>query len=77
MKVFDMEGRLLRKPYATVAEAVGMGFVFGGGLFTRLGSRMLGTGLRLGLMAVLPRVQEEIIGAFSPSKLDTQKDKEQ
>jgi hypothetical protein len=77
MKILDIEGRLRRKPYATVAEAVGMGFVFGGGLFTRLGGKMLGTGLRLGLMAVLPRFEEEIIGAFSPSKLDTQKDKAQ
>ncbi len=77
MKIFDIDGRLRRKPYTTVAEAVGMGFVFGGGLFTRLGSRMLGTGLKLGLMAVLPRVQEEVIGAFSPSTLDTQEDKRQ
>ena len=35
-ETFDIEGRLKRSPYGMVAGALGMGFVLGGGLFTRL-----------------------------------------
>ena len=35
-EILDIEGRLQRNPYGMVAGAVAVGFVLGGGLFTRL-----------------------------------------
>ena len=43
-----------------VAGAVAVGFVLGGGLFTRLTARIAGAGLRMGLMAALPLLQREL-----------------
>lgn len=56
----DIVGRVQRNPYGMVAAALGVGFVVGGGLFTRLTSRIVGAGLRIGLMAVLPVVKDEL-----------------
>src|SRR5689334_6057719 len=56
----DIKGRVERNPYGTVAAAVGIGYVLGGGLFTPLTSRIVGLGLRLGLrLAVLPLLKQE------------------
>jgi hypothetical protein len=63
-ETFDIQRRLRRSPYTTVAGAVGMGFVLGGGLFTRLTAKILGAGLRIGLMAALPILQKEIAQAM-------------
>ena len=59
-EALDIEGRLQRNPYGMVAGAVAVGFVLGGGLFTRLTSRIAGAGLRMGLMAALPLLQREL-----------------
>ena len=59
-EVLDIEGRLQRNPYGVVAGAVVVGFVLGGGLFTRLTARIAGAGLRMGLMAALPLLQREL-----------------
>ena len=69
-ETFDIQSRLRRSPYTTVAGAVGMGFVLGGGLFTRLTAKILGAGLRIGLMAALPILQKEIAQAMklNPNK---------
>jgi hypothetical protein len=56
----DIEGRVARKPYSMVAGAMGVGFVLGGGLFTRLTERLAGAALRVGILATWPMVQEEI-----------------
>jgi hypothetical protein len=46
-------------PGRSVAMAVGVGYVLGGGLFSPLTGRLLGTGIRIGLRAaVLPFVTE-------------------
>lgn len=50
-----------RSPYAVLASAVGVGFVLGGGLFTRLTAKIVGLGLRVGIMAALPAVQKELL----------------
>lgn len=52
----DRLARETRKhPIRTVAMAVGVGFVLGGGLFTRVTARLLMVGGRIGLrMAVVP-----------------------
>ncbi len=59
----DIEGWLQRNPYGMVAGALGFGFVLGGGLFTRLTAHIVGAGLRVGLMAVLPLLQDELVRA--------------
>ena len=60
-EILDIEGRLQRNPYGMVAGAVAVGFVLGGGLFTRLTARIAGAGLRMGLMAALPLLQQELV----------------
>ena len=58
--------RLLRQtrehPGRSVAMAVGVGYVLGGGLFSRLTARIVGTAIRIGLRtAVLPFVTEGLL----------------
>jgi hypothetical protein len=76
-ETFDIQSRLRRSPYAMVAGAVGIGFVLGGGLFTRLAAKVLGVGLRTGLMAALPIFQKEIAQALTGSKLNPKKETDQ
>jgi predicted methyltransferase len=57
----DIEGRLQRNPYGMLAGALAVGFVLGGGLFTRLMAKIVGTGLRMAVMTALPAIQENII----------------
>jgi hypothetical protein len=49
-------------PVRSLAVALGVGFVLGGGLFSRIAVRIVGTGLKLGLrMAVVPLVTQSLI----------------
>jgi hypothetical protein len=59
---FDLQGRVQRNPYGMVAGALAVGYVLGGGLFTRLTERVVGAALRAGLLTVLPRFEEEFLG---------------
>jgi hypothetical protein len=68
-EAFDIQERLRRNPYAMAAGAVGIGFVLGGGLFTRLAAKILGTGLRIGLMVALPVLQKEIVLYGTPERV--------
>jgi hypothetical protein len=43
-----IDQRLRRNPYGTVAAALGIGYLLGGGLFSRLTARILRVGLRIG-----------------------------
>jgi ElaB/YqjD/DUF883 family membrane-anchored ribosome-binding protein len=57
----DLDGRVQRNPYGTVAAALGVGYVLGGGIFTPLTARIVGLGLRLGLrLALLPMLKDQI-----------------
>jgi len=57
----DIKGRVHRNPYGTVAAAIGIGYVLGGGLFTPLTGGIVRLGLRIGLrLAVLPLLRQEI-----------------
>jgi len=69
-ETLDIGGRVAGNPYGMVAGALGVGFVLGGGLFTRLTARLLGAGLRIGLMAALPVLREELVRHVTASKLD-------
>lgn len=55
----DLSGRLQRNPYGTLAAALGVGYVLGGGLFTSMTGRLLRLGVRL---AALPLVKDELLG---------------
>ena len=59
-EILDIEGRLRRNPYGMMAGALAVGFVMGGGLFTRLTARIAGAGLRMGLAAAWPLLQQEL-----------------
>jgi hypothetical protein len=49
-------------PGRFVAAAVGVGYVLGGGLFSRLTARIVGTAIRIGLRtALLPFVTESLL----------------
>jgi hypothetical protein len=76
-EIFDIQGRLLRNPYGMVTGAAGIGFVLGGGLFTRLAARLLGTSVRIVLMAALPTLQKQLAEAFAASKLKPHKETNQ
>jgi hypothetical protein len=57
----DIKGRVRRHPYGTVAAAIGIGYVLGGGLFTPLTGRIVRFGIRLGMrLAVLPLLKQEM-----------------
>ncbi len=57
----DVDGRVRRNPYGTMAAALGIGYVLGGGLFSPLTGRIVGFGLRIGLrLAVLPLLKREL-----------------
>ena len=56
----DIEGRVERNPYGMVAGALGVGYVLGGGLFTRLTERIVGAALRAGVMALLPKIEQQL-----------------
>jgi ElaB/YqjD/DUF883 family membrane-anchored ribosome-binding protein len=56
-----IDERVGRHPYGSVAAALGIGYVLGGGLFTPLTSRLVALGLRIGVrLAVLPMLKDEI-----------------
>ena len=57
----DIKGRVQRNPYGTVAAAIGIGYVLGGGLFTPLTARIVRLGVRIGMrLAVLPLMKQEM-----------------
>jgi hypothetical protein len=60
-EALDVDGRVSRNPYGTLAAAVGIGYVLGGGLFSPLTARLVGFGLRMGLrLAAVPFIQNEL-----------------
>jgi hypothetical protein len=56
---FDVRRRVRRHPYAFLVAAAGVGYVLGGGLFTRTTARLLGVA---GRVAALPVIRSELIG---------------
>lgn len=56
---FDIRRRVRRHPYAMLAAALGMGYVLGGGLFSRTTIRFLGVA---GRVASLPLIRSELVG---------------
>ena len=59
----DVQGRVDRHPYGTVAAALGVGYLLGGGLFSPLTARIIGFGVRLGMrLAAIPVLRDELFG---------------
>jgi len=62
-ETLDIDGRVDRHPYGSLAAAVGIGYVLGGGLFSPLTARIVGLGIRMGLrLAAIPFLQRELFG---------------
>jgi len=62
----DVSALVDAHPVGTLATALGVGYVLGGGLFTSLTSRLLRWGLRLGVqLALLPALERELAGLAS------------
>lgn len=66
MDAVDLKGRVERNPYGMVAAALGLGYVFGGGLFTRTTARMFRMGIKV---AAIPLVRDELM-AFAEDAID-------
>jgi hypothetical protein len=59
----DIKGRVRRQPYGTLAAALGIGYVLGGGIFTPLTSRIVRLALRIGVRAAfLPLLKDQVAG---------------
>ncbi|HEY5089976.1 MAG TPA: hypothetical protein VIK30_08405 [Polyangia bacterium] len=62
----DIKGRVKRQPYGSVAAALGLGYVIGGGIFTPLTARIVRLGLRIGVrLAIVPLLKDQIAGLAS------------
>ena len=57
-ETLDLSGRVDRHPYGMLLAAVGVGYLLGGGLFSRLTGGLVRIGIRV---AALPIVKEELI----------------
>jgi hypothetical protein len=59
----DIKGRLRRQPYGTLAAALGIGYVLGGGIFTPLTARIVRIALRIGVRAAfVPLLKDQVAG---------------
>ena len=58
-KVHGLSWRMRHHPYQTLLVAAGVGYILGGGLFTRLTLNLLRVGFRMG---ALPIAQRELLG---------------
>lgn len=53
-----LSGRIRRRPYESLLIAAGLGYVLGGGLFTRFTLNMVRVGVRMG---ALPLIKRELL----------------
>ena len=62
-RTLELRSRVTEHPYAALAAAAGVGYVLGGGLFTRLTARTVKLALRVGAsLAVWPLLEKELGG---------------
>lgn len=62
-EAIDIKGRVRRQPYGTLAAALGIGYVLGGGIFTPLTSRIVRLALRIGVRAAfVPLLKDQVAG---------------
>lgn len=58
--ILELSDRVRRQPYQSLLIAAGIGYIIGGGLFTRLTMNAVRMGMR---MSMLPMIQQELMGA--------------
>ncbi len=63
----DVRGTVSAHPYRAVGIAIGVGYVLGGGLFSRLTSQLLRLSVRV---AVAPAMRNELASLFRSSHED-------
>jgi len=62
-RTLELRSRVKEHPYAALAAVAGVGYVLGGGLFTRLTARTVTLALRVGAsLAVWPLLEIELGG---------------
>lgn len=54
--------QLAKRPYETLAMVAGVGFVLGGGLFTRFAAHVIANSLRLGAAAAFAPLIDSLLG---------------
>jgi hypothetical protein len=59
----DLRGRVQRNPIAMVCAAAGVGYLLGGGLFSRTTARLLRYGLKAALIPLVKSQLDGILGA--------------
>lgn len=66
-----LQQQIEEHPYETLAIAAGVGFVIGGGLMSKLGAKLVATGLRVGFASavtpVLNSLLQEVSNGGKPS----------
>jgi hypothetical protein len=58
----SLQARIEENPYGTLAAAAGIGFILGGGLFSRLGAKLVATAIRAGLASATSPVLQSVLG---------------
>jgi hypothetical protein len=70
VRALDVRRRVQTHPYGALAAALGVGYVLGGGLFTRLTARLLKTGVRvsaeLATLPLLAKAYEDLSESTDP-----------
>lgn len=58
--------QLEERPYQTLAVVAGVGFVLGGGLFTRFAARVIASSLRVGVAAAFAPLVDSLVAHIQP-----------
>ena len=66
MEAVNLQGRVEKNPYGMVAAALGVGYLLGGGLFTRTTARLFRLGIKV---AAVPLVRDELL-SFAEDAID-------
>jgi hypothetical protein len=62
----EVRALVRQHPMGALAAALGVGYVLGGGLFTRTSSRVFGLAVRMGVrFALMPLLERELAGLAS------------
>lgn len=60
----SLQTQIEQNPYTTLAAAAGIGFILGGGLFSRLGAKLLATAIRVGVASAAQPVMQAVVEEF-------------
>lgn len=58
--------QLEERPYQTLAVVAGVGFILGGGLFTRFAARVIASSLRVGVAAAFAPLVDSLVAHIEP-----------